>query len=83
MIIEIFVVVVNVVVYFPDIYLSPGFFVREKLVELLTRNPKYIIIAVVTKLYRLSNFCFFSLRHNKKWQRIGTERLPALHKREK
>ena len=82
MIVEV-VVVVKVVVYFPDIYVSPGFFVRQKLVLLLTRNPKFIIIVVVTKLYRLSNSCFFSLRHYKKWQRIGTERLPALHKREK
>ena len=81
MIIEV-VVVVKVVVYFPDIYVSPGFFVRQKLV-LVTRNPKFIIIVVVTKLYRLSNSCFFSLRLYKKWQRIGTERFPALHKREK
>ena len=53
------VVVVNVVVYFPDIYVSPGFFVRQKLVLLLTRNPEFIIIVVVTKLYRLSNSYFF------------------------
>jgi len=41
------VVVVNVVVYFPDIYVSPGFFDRQKLVLLLTRNPKFIIIVVL------------------------------------
>ena len=41
------VVVVNVVVYFPDIYVSPGFFVRQKLVLLLPRNPKFSMIVVL------------------------------------